>query len=130
MLESRGTRGERLRSRESRAPGEAPQPQYPRPGQRVQEASATAWPTEPLSVRPRVAPASAPAETGSASLTASAETSLASRDTDGRTDQPHLKGVSRYDQRTVMPPSKGVKLQVGLSPIGYLHKKKKAPDYV
>lgn len=41
-------------------------------------------------------------------------------------DQPHLKGVPRYDQRTVMLPSKGVKLQVGLSPIGYLHKKKKS----
>lgn len=51
---------------------------------------------------------------------------------DGRMDrcahrmQPHLQRVPRDDQCTIMFPSKGVQLQVGLSPVGYLHKREKS----
>jgi hypothetical protein len=36
-------------------------------------------------------------------------------------DQSYLQGVPRYDQCTIMLPSKRIQLQMGLSPTGYLH---------
>lgn len=46
---------------------------------------------------------------------------------DGQTERQrpasHLQGVPRYDQCTVMFPSKGVQLQMGLPPTGDLHER-------
>lgn len=65
-----------------------------------------------------LSPAAGKAETGGQT----AASPLGTR-TDGRTDrqQPHLQGVPRYHECTIMLPSKGVQLQMGLSSTGDLH---------